>query len=350
MVVIGGSTLLVVLLSALFVGCRGTRSNVRAPGPMGYSPEGFTMSWPAPPDPERVRYHREISGTAGLGTNNAVLRALMGNDELHLTRPYAVWGTMDDCLAVADPDLPGLVLYDARKGQVQVSRRPSGLVSPVGVCSDGKDLFYVADSELGRLLMFDRQAELVGTLVDGEPLGRPTGLCFDASREWIWVADAQKHRVFAFDVHGKNVMTLGGDAELNLPRAVAVGTGGKVHVVDALNCCVTVFDAESGRLLTRIGQPGTGGGDFTRPSGLAFDAAGNLYVADAAFNNVQIFSPEGKLLLVFGTGGSGAGALDMPAGLWTDAANRLYVCDSLNQRVQVFLLRPETTEAGKVTR
>ena len=43
--------------------------------------------------------------------------------------------------------------------------------------------------------------------------------------------------------------------------------------------------------------------------------------ADAAFNNVQIFSPEGRLLMFFGDAGLGPGGLMLPAKVAIDEQN-----------------------------
>jgi sugar lactone lactonase YvrE len=63
------------------------------------------------------------------------------------------------------------------------------------------------------------------------------------------------------------------------------------------------FDA-SGKYLAEWGRAGDRPGMFTRPKGVAIDHEGHIYVADAAFRNVQVFTPDGKLLLFFG--GEGA--------------------------------------------
>ena len=52
---------------------------------------------------------------------------------------------------------------------------------------------------------------------------------------------------------------------------------------------------------------------FTRPKGIALDRDSNLYVVDAAFENVQIFNAEGNLLMHFGGSYKGAGAMWLPA-------------------------------------
>ena len=54
---------------------------------------------------------------------------------------------------------------------------------------------------------------------------------------------------------------------------------------------------------------------------MAVDKAGNLYVVDAAFENVQIFNGRGELLLFFGGPGNEPGSMYLPAGISVDYEN-----------------------------
>lgn len=72
------------------------------------------------------------------------------------------------------------------------------------------------------------------------------------------------------------------------------------------------------------------------PKGVAVDRDGHVYVADAHFENVQVFDDSGRLLMAFGREGRGAGRFSLPAGLAFDDQDRLWVADSGNRRLQVF--------------
>ncbi|MBV8132242.1 MAG: NHL repeat-containing protein [Alphaproteobacteria bacterium] len=67
------------------------------------------------------------------------------------------------------------------------------------------------------------------------------------------------------------------------------------------------------------------------PTGLAFDAAGDLYVANTAGNSVRKFSPPGVDLGNFATTG-----LNFPQGLAFDGTGNLYVANSGNDTVRKF--------------
>ena len=79
------------------------------------------------------------------------------------------------------------------------------------------------------------------------------------------------------------------------------------------------------------------------PIGLAFDAAGNLWIADSANNRLRQVTPGGFITTVAGTGAAayagdrGAAtnaSLNYPASVVQDAAGNFYIADSLNNRVR----------------
>jgi sugar lactone lactonase YvrE len=92
-----------------------------------------------------------------------------------------------------------------------------------------------------------------------------------------------------------------------------------------------------------------------RPSGVAFDAAGNLYIADTDDNLILQVSPVGILSTVAGTGDQGysgdngsakSAVLDSPAGVAVDAAGNIYIADTHNNRIRKVTSGTITTIAG----
>jgi sugar lactone lactonase YvrE len=90
------------------------------------------------------------------------------------------------------------------------------------------------------------------------------------------------------------------------------------------------------------GGPATNASLFN-PSGVAVDAAGNLYIADTTNSRVRKVSTSGTITTVAGNGtpgfsGDGGPAtnasLVYPSGVAVDAAGNLYIADSQNNRVR----------------
>jgi len=72
------------------------------------------------------------------------------------------------------------------------------------------------------------------------------------------------------------------------------------------------------------------------PAGIAFDSAGNLYIADSSNNCVRKVA-NGVITTVLGTGDAGAdlpNQLNLPTSVALDSAGNVYVADSGNQRIQ----------------
>ncbi|HEY9720567.1 MAG TPA: hypothetical protein V6D47_01050, partial [Oscillatoriaceae cyanobacterium] len=97
--------------------------------------------------------------------------------------------------------------------------------------------------------------------------------------------------------------------------------------------------------------------DFGGPVGLAFDASGNLFVASALDDTIRKITPAGAVSTFAGTGISGADAgigitasFNTPTELAFDASGNLYVADYLNDEIRA--ISPAgvvTTFAGSTT-
>lgn len=96
-----------------------------------------------------------------------------------------------------------------------------------------------------------------------------------------------------------------------------------------------------------VGYSGDGGqainAQLNRPNQLAFDAAGNLFIAEDYNNIVRKISTSGIITTVAGTGVSGFSGdgglainatLDRVNGIAVDAAGNLFICDADNRRLR----------------
>ena len=91
------------------------------------------------------------------------------------------------------------------------------------------------------------------------------------------------------------------------------------------------------------GTPGSSDGQFLGPSGVATDAAGNVYVADQKNYRIQKFTNDGTYLTQWGGFGYGDGQFYDPADVATAAAGNVYVADTENSRIQKFGYPPTPT-------
>ena len=142
---------------------------------------------------------------------------------------------------------------------------------------------------------------------------------------------------------------------LGSPKGVALDKAGNLYISDATNGVVWVISASTGTASIFAGTgvwgyTGDGGpavnAELSLPEGIAFDNAGNLYIADT-FNNVIrkvtsstgiISTVAGKQYPTYGQIGDGGPAtsasLMNPTNIAFDAPGNLYIADTYNDRVR----------------
>jgi len=82
-----------------------------------------------------------------------------------------------------------------------------------------------------------------------------------------------------------------------------------------------------------LGRSGQAAGQFLTPMGLEIDALGQLYVADAGNNRIQVIDANGNFIAEFGSFGWREGEFDFPNDVALNMGN-LYVADTGNNRIQ----------------
>lgn len=119
-----------------------------------------------------------------------------------------------------------------------------------------------------------------------------------------------------------------GPGKLQIPISLVTNSDGLVFVADAASGFVHKFDW-NGQALFSFNHP-----RMQRPSGIALDRAGAVYVSDYSANRVFIFYPDGRLLREI-RGGARL-ALSGPVGVAVDAEGFIYVLEFDASRIQKF--------------
>ncbi len=175
----------------------------------------------------------------------------------------------------------------------------------------------------------------------------------------IGVARSVSHggsRLFRFTPEGEYLGEIGeGAYGLLVAQQVRVDAADNVWIVDQLSSQVIRFDP-SGRITMVLGRKpeamrvpvadppanptagsGANGESFQRPADVAWDAAGNIYVADGYGNaRVAKYDADGRWIRNWGSRGSDPGQFDGVRGIAVDARGLVYVADHGNRRIQVF--------------
>lgn len=191
---------------------------------------------------------------------------------------------------------------------------------PLACFVDDKGTLFVADAGRLQVVVFSSNGNY--SRVIGLPDNfKPTDVFVFDDKVWIANNSGNKIHIFSnippFDQIGE---ISGGEKEeeghLYQPVSVAVSETG-VYVCDAMGFDVKVFDHE-GNYKHTIGSHGRNSGQFARPKGLAVDKNENVFVVDAAFQNVQMFRSDGQLLMFFGQAYQGPGDMYMPVRILID--------------------------------
>ena len=258
------------------------------------------------------------------------------------------------------------------------------LDTPTGIAVDAHGNLYIADSHNNRIreVSGGTITTIAGNGVAGfsgdggaatsAGLDLPSAVAVDASGN-LYIADTNNDRIREVSggtistVAGNGVQSFAGDggaataASLDSPTGVAVDASGNLFIADRHN--QRIREVSSGVITTVAGSgavnfSGSYSGDggsataatLARPSGIAIDAAGNLYIADTDNQRLRKVG-GGAIATIAGSGtqgyGGDAGAataalLNTPRGAAIDGQGNVVVADELNQRLRSVAL-PELT-------
>ena len=253
----------------------------------------------------------------------------------------------------------------------------ANLYLPSGVAWDASNNLYIADQYNHRIRKVDANG-IISTVAgtgnatfagDGgaatnASLAWPWCVAFDASGN-MYIADSYNNRVRRVSTGGIITTVAGngstsylvGDgglasnASLNNPEDVAFDAVGNLYIADTYNNRVRKVSTNG--IITTVAGNGTygystGGGAATNatlawPEGIALDASGNLYFGEFGNNRVRMVNTDGNITTVAGNGiagfsGDGSpgtnAALNRPVGVALDAAGNLYLADAGNNRIR----------------
>jgi hypothetical protein len=209
-----------------------------------------------------------------------------------------------------------------------------------------------------KLFQFDQTGKFVRELgQDVYGFNAAIGLRVDP-QDNVWTIDAAASQVVKFDADGRVALVLGRKPETIAVRAGAPGGGrggpeggrggeggrgagapggapGAPPPGPGAGAAAGGGGRGGGRGPAGSGIPGS---TFSRPTDVAWDRAGNIYIADGigANNRIAKFDKDGRFLKQWGSTGSEPGQFNGVKALAVDAQGNVYAADAGNKRIQVF--------------
>ena len=186
---------------------------------------------------------------------------------------------------------------------------PEGWVlGQTAIVTDSQDRVYLFNRSDHPLIVLDRDGKFLNSWGEGD-LPDAHGMFIDADDN-LYMPVKNSHVVLKYSPDGNLLMTMG---DWDKPS----DTGWTGNVNDPAKQAA---------------------GPFNRPSDIALDASGDLYISDGYGNSrVHKFTSDGKLLFSWGEPGkTGPGEFHVPHGVWGHTDGRVFVADRENNRIQIF--------------
>jgi hypothetical protein len=218
----------------------------------------------------------------------------------------------------------------------------------------GTERSFVRGNGAARLFEFDQTGKYVREIGQGL-----YGFVFAHAvrvdpQDNIWVVDEGGNLVIKFNPQGQVVMTIGRKPEaITVPggEPVVARGGGAPAPGGRAGGGETAAGGRGGDAVgggRGAGGGGRGGGGalpgagvegetFNRPTDVAWDAQGNIFIADGYGNaRVAKFDKNGVFVKTWGSLGSGPGQFNTVHSIAVDVGGNVYVGDRGNRRIQVF--------------
>src|SRR5215469_8445331 len=347
-----------------------------ATGPRKFPFDPKKLVWPASPNIARIRWMNYFAGAKidySTDTTTAKPKAswmdrLAGGQSqeekvnnkdfpFQMIGPYGIAVDSKGLVYVADQRVGAIFIFNVETRETHLIRNGYeahfGWIN--GLAIDDDDRLFVSDGKMHRVLIFNTKSEVENQISEG--LVDPVGMAIDTANRFLYVVDTQQDQVIVYDADslkllrrigtgGKNhFLTTPGD--FGAPQGVAVDKDGNVYVTDTMNDRVEIFDAD-GAFVSEFGKNGDGPGYFARPKGIAVDGDGHIWVADEMQDRLQVFNRDGQLLTYIGSGhGELPGQFRALVGVAVDKKNRVFTTEQYPGRMQMFQYVSEEQAAAE---
>jgi YD repeat-containing protein len=178
----------------------------------------------------------------------------------------------------------------------------------------------------------------------------PQALAVSNSTGAAWVLDSGNNRIEKFSSEGIFQASYGsvgaGHGQFSDPQGIAINQKtGNVYVADDTNNRVEELNGEGkyvGEWCAKsVEENGVTVEACNKPTGIAIDASGHVWVANHGDDHIDEFTETGQFIQQFGSAGTGNGQFEGPQQM-AFSQGILYVVDQGNKRVQEFSTTAES--------
>jgi DNA-binding beta-propeller fold protein YncE len=208
---------------------------------------------------------------------------------------------------------------------------------PAGLALDLWGSLYVADSQNHRVQRITPNGEVYLYGRPGTQAGQlwlPQAVAIDPTGQYLYVAEAGNHRVQCFRFTGQPHGTIRG---FQMPSGVAFDEAGLLWVADTGNARVLSVNIQSGQFLAGLDRAA----GLNYPIAVACGPNGALFVTDSATSDVIGFDSQGRRFLRLGE----HRPLRGPRQVALDSQGRIYVTEADANRLHVFDANGNSLEA-----
>lgn len=341
----------------------------KAQGGLTYptTPQTYTVGVdiiPLTPPVGGTVYYRSLKNLQNINTPNGLTLDSSGN--IYVAAETLLWKISKDNVLTT---LAGSGSYGTKDG----TGSSASFGNLNGAAVDKVGNVYVTDADFNKIRKITPSG-IVTTLAGSGAIGSadglgvaasfnyPTGIAVDSSGN-IYVADTGNNIIrkitpagivttfagsgISGDINGVNL-----SARFNRPTGIAIDISGNIYVADWLSNKIRKITA--GVVSTFAGRGGIGDLDgssnvaiFNSPIGLTVDINGNVYVADRDNNKIRKITPEGVVSTFVSskTVSNDGSFIKNPTGVALNASGTIYLSDlgnnKIRQIIEAFSISPQ---------
>lgn len=221
-----------------------------------------------------------------------------------LAVPYDIAVDKNGVLFILDDKEEQVIRYDIASGERTLVGEDVKLVFPTGIEVMG-DMIFVADfsRHVNRVFEFRKDGTYIGRLPDDDSgrvaMRNPKAMAVVEKESAVYVCDRGNNRILKFGTNGELQGNIELPAGFKEPNGIAITSAGTMYISMKMSGQIGKVASQNHVTefeLYKDGQNGTEKVTLAKPSGIAVDLKGNIYIADTSNQRVLVVDEKGRLM------------------------------------------------------